>query len=117
MMLPHDYELLRRLQECLAYVVQQKDRRTGEWVTVGNCVRGRTAAFEQLNSRKKSHRGAILRVISKSEADKYREGITLGRMLGPVVPGVSAVPPTQPCRPAESQPVPARQGHNQEGEK
>lgn len=76
-------KLLDQVQEYLPYAVQQLHKKTGEWKTVGNCVRGREAAYVELNNMKKADPKASFRVLPKNEADKYREGIALGRKLGP----------------------------------
>lgn len=71
------------IHEYLPMQLQRQDTGTGEWQNIGTCVRGQTAAYAQLNLIKKTEPKASLRVLPKNEADKYREGILLGRQLGP----------------------------------
>ena len=71
------------LHEVLPMQLQRQDKKTGEWKNVGTCVRGQELAYAELKALKERTPKAILRVLPKNEADKYREGLTLGRSLGP----------------------------------
>ena len=71
------------MHEHLPMQLQRQDRKTGEWKNIGSCVRGHEAAYAELNSIKEKTPKAVLRVLPKNEADKYREGLSLGRKLGP----------------------------------
>lgn len=73
------------LHEALPMQLQRQDK-SGEWKNVGSCVRGQEAAYKELNAVKAKTPKAILRVIPKNEADKYREGLAHGRKLGPEEP-------------------------------
>lgn len=75
--------IIQEAQERLPYVLQYKDRTTGEWKNFGkDLIRGKTAAYEMLNRKKRQHGESVAwRVVPKNEADKYREGIELGRRL------------------------------------
>ena len=71
------------LHEALPMQLQRQDRKTGEWKNVGTCVRGQEIAYAELKALKERTPKAILRVLPKNEADKYREGLAHGRKLGP----------------------------------
>jgi hypothetical protein len=71
------------IHEHLPFQLQRQDKKTGEWKNVGTCVRGQAVAYAELNALKERIPKAVLRVLPKNEADKYREGILLGRKLGP----------------------------------
>ena len=71
------------IHEYLPFQLQRQDKQTGEWTNVGTCVRGQEAAYVELHALKEKIPEAKLRVIPKNEADKYREGLLLGRKLGP----------------------------------
>lgn len=73
------------LHEALPMQLQKKYKKTGEWRNVGQCLRGQKAAYVELHALKASAPKAVLRVIPKNEADKYREGLELGRKLGPEI--------------------------------
>jgi hypothetical protein len=76
-------EALDVLHEALPMQLQRQHKKTGEWRNVGECVRGQAAAYANLNDIKEREPKAVLRVIPKNEADKYREGLAHGRKLGP----------------------------------
>ena len=61
----------------------QRQEESGEWKNVGSCVRGKEEAYVKLNSFKVRFPKALFRVVPKNEADKYREGLAMGRKLGP----------------------------------
>ena len=71
-------EALDILHERLPMQLQLKDVANAEWQNLGECYRGREAAFAALNEYKAANPGAKLRVIPKNEADKYREGFLAG---------------------------------------
>jgi len=71
------------LHEALPMQVQRQNKKTGEWRNEGTCFRGQEAAYEALKYLKSESPKAVLRVIPKNEADKYREGLAHGRKLGP----------------------------------
>lgn len=74
------------IHEHLPFQLQRREKETGEWKNIGSCVRGQEAAYAELHAFKKENPKADLRVLPKNEADKYREGIVVGRKLGPEVP-------------------------------
>ena len=76
-------EALRILQLKAPYVIQKKDRQTGEWKTVGNVIRGKDAALTAMAELQKTNKHSDYRMLQKNEADKYREGLSVGRRLGP----------------------------------
>jgi hypothetical protein len=71
------------IHEHLPFQLQRQDKKTGEWKNIGTCVRGQEAAYAELHAFKEKVPKANLRVLPKNEADKYREGLALGRKLGP----------------------------------
>lgn len=71
------------LHEALPMQLQRQEKKTGEWKNVGSCFRGQEAAYEELKALREKTPKAVLRVIPKNEADKYREGLAHGRKLGP----------------------------------
>lgn len=75
------------LHENLPMQLQRQDKKTGEWKNIGSCVRGQKEAYVKLHAFKDRFPESDLRVIPKNEADKYREGLTLGRTLGPEIEG------------------------------
>lgn len=70
------------LHEALPMQLQRQDKKTGEWKNVGTCVRGQEAAYTELHALKARSPKAVLRVLPKNEADKYREGYTQGVAQG-----------------------------------
>lgn len=60
--------------------IQVKEE-TGEWRTIGASIRGRAAAYKELEKYRAQHPNTVLRVISKIEADKYLEGLAMGLSL------------------------------------
>lgn len=67
-------EALRIVQEHFPWVIQRKNH-SGEWESIGKPIRGRTAAFDTLNAKKKQDTRIEYRALPKNEADKYREGL------------------------------------------
>ena len=71
------------IHEHLPFQLQRQDKETGEWKNIGSCVRGQEAAYAEYHALKEKSPKAVLRVLPKNEADKYREGLLAGRKLGP----------------------------------
>jgi len=69
------------LHEALPMQLQRQDKKTEEWKNIGTCVRGQEAAYAELHLYKERVPKAVLRVIPKNEADKYREGFAHGHKL------------------------------------
>jgi hypothetical protein len=69
------------LHEVLPHQLQVKDQVTGEWKNEGPCHRGQEAAYGAMNEYRDNHPDAVLRVLAKNEADKYREGILTGKSM------------------------------------
>jgi len=59
----------------------QVKEETGEWKTIGPRIKGRAAAYRELEKYKAQHPTSVLRVIPKTEADKYLEGLAMGLSL------------------------------------
>jgi hypothetical protein len=71
------------LHEVLPMQIQKQRRGTGEWMNLGACVRGQEAAYARMAELREGSPKAVFRVLPKNEADKYREGLQIGRKLGP----------------------------------
>lgn len=78
-------ELLDQLQEMLPYIVQRKEPGEIEWKNLEQSIRGKAPAFDRMVEiqEEPGNEKAQFRVLPKNEADKYREGLAVGRLLGP----------------------------------
>ena len=75
-------EALRIVQEHFPWVLQKKNT-SGEWETFGKPIKGRTAAYDALNTKKKQDKSHEYRALPKNEADKYREGLNAAKQSPP----------------------------------
>lgn len=69
------------IHEYLPMQLQVLDRHTGEWKSVGSCVRGSVAAHKLIQSSRNRSPNQTFRIIPKNEADKYREGFLQGHKV------------------------------------
>ena len=81
------FTICDKCQENLTYCIQKLiSARTGDWHIVAT-FRGKGVAYKALNDMKKGltfEQSSKLRVVAKNEADKFQEGINVGKKLAAI---------------------------------